>query len=215
MGRSDPFVFKNYIDIFNNYQINNFKNVCFLGQQSENFFSNFIKSENKFYFDIKKDNWNINVFPYEIKRKYDLIVCTRCAYFSSNPIKFLSEIHNHLNSDGKIFIDWGLGDHFRHKNFKIGFKNSIEHESAYYDDNFLSSVYWDDEIMKSQHAKIFMKNCEKLGYSACLKEIVKKEVPSIVTESDITEFYKKIKVEVFTLWTEAPQLYIVTQMTKR
>ena len=60
-----------------------------------------------------------------------------------------------------------------------------------------------------------MENCRKFGYTGNLKDIVKEEVPNIVVKKDIEKFYKNVKVDVFTLWEDRPQLYIVTQMSKK
>ena len=217
MGKSDPYVFRAYENILRSYHIKNspITSICFLGQTRENNFTKNIKSLHRDFYDVSLDNWNINNLPYCFNRKYDLIICTRCPYFSNRPKDFIDELSNHLLPEGKIFIDWGLGDHFRHNNFKIGFKNDIEHESAYFEENLLSSVFWDDKILETPAAKYFMENCKKFGYEKNLKQIVEKEVPNILTRKDAEEKYENIQINVFSLWEDRPQLYIVTQMTKK
>ena len=113
MGRSNPHVFNFYLSFLENKV---YDSVGFFGQDGENDFSRAIPSKNKYFYDLSLKNWNINVFPYPKSRKFDLIVCTKCAYFSKSPDKTVSEFSDMLNPGGKILIDWGLGDHWRFKN---------------------------------------------------------------------------------------------------
>jgi len=100
--------------------------------------------ENNQYFngdcyDLKLGNWNINS-EWELDKKYDTIVSLRCPYFAKDPEDFIKRCYRHLNESGKLYVDWGLGDHWRFDKFKIGWVKDGEHEYAYKEDNFLWSA---------------------------------------------------------------------------
>ena len=83
MGKSDPYVYNAYIKIINTMKF--FKkpeSVAFFGFEKESEFTSLFNIKNKFFYDKKICNWEINTFPYNIDQKFDLIICTRCAYFS-------------------------------------------------------------------------------------------------------------------------------------
>ena len=130
MGKSDPYIFSFYADILNESNFLNTENISigFFGYEKETSFTKCFKSKNKFFFDLKLNNWNINEFPYTVNNSLDVIVCTRVAYFSNQPKKMISCFLEHLKSGGIILIDWGLGDHWRFKEYKIGWLKNKEHE---------------------------------------------------------------------------------------
>ena len=219
MGKSDPHIFKAYksfFDYYTNYKkINkNFEDVCFLGQDKENAFTQSIPGVNRDFYDISLENWNINNFPYDFKNKYDLIVCTRCPYFSNNPKKFLSELNRFLKPGGRVFLDWGLGDHLRYKKFRVGFEDSKEKEQCYFEGNYMSSCVWDKSFAKQEGTKIFKSRIEKYGYSDLEKAIIE-EVPVVLTLEDLDLELENISVYCHPLWEEMPQLYIIVQGTKK
>ena len=117
MGKSDPYLLRYYLSFLEDkcYDV-----VGYFGQACDNFISKNIRSKESFFYDLSLKNWNINTFPYKVNKKFDLIVCTRCAYFSKEPIKMLLEFKSMLNPGGTILIDWGLGDHWRFDMFKVG-----------------------------------------------------------------------------------------------
>ena len=43
------------------------------------------------------------------------------------------------NTIATLLADWGLGDHWRYEDFKVGWVKGEEHESFYSDNNFLWS----------------------------------------------------------------------------
>ena len=90
-------------------------------------------------YDMQLKNWNINS-NWELNKKYDTIICLRTAYFAKNPKDFIRRCYEHLNEDGMLYVDWGLGDHWRFENYKIGWVKNGEHEYAYKEDNFLWSA---------------------------------------------------------------------------
>lgn len=114
---------------------------------------------------------------------------------------------NHLNHGGHSLIDWGLGDHWRFKNYKVGWVRDGEHEYAYSPDNFLYSCFWNDEVAYANETKLFwdaIKSKKEFAYNnENLEDVVKKEIPHLI---DYPTKITKIKF----LWPESPQLYIIT-----
>lgn len=206
MGKSNPIVFNFYLKNLNTFH---YKDVALFGQDKDNEFTKLIKSENKDFFDLSLGNWNINKYPYKHDKKYDLVLCTRCAYFSKNPEKTLNEFYNMLNPGGTIFIDWGLGDHWRFKNYKIGWLKNSEHEYAYCKDNFLWSAVWHDSLLGNSEYKLFEKWTKSFNYLN-VKQAIFDEVPSVL---DITKF-DNVKIDVKALWPNSPQLYILCKFKK-
>lgn len=206
MGKSDPHVFKFYSRQISNKK---FGNVAFFGQPGENVLSNLIVSESNFFYDLSLKNWNINVFPYKVDEKFDLIVCTRCAYFCKEPKRMIEEFKEMLNPGGEILVDWGLGDHWRFKDFKVGWVKNKEHEWAYEEDNKLWSVLWDNSFLNDTSVVKFANSIKRFGYDDILKSI-DNEFPVIFKPRDM--FCPKVRecvVSFLPLWcNEEPQLYI-------
>ena len=203
MGRSDPYVFNFYAS---HLVKRDYNSVGFFGQPTHNQFSNFIISEDKSFYDMSLGNWEINSFPYKASKKFDLIVCTRCCYFSKQPKKMIKEFQGMLNPGGKIFIDWGLGDHWRFDKYKVGWIKDGEHEWAYDKDNYLWSTIWDKKFLESYEVARFKKGIEKMGYYN-LEDAIFDEVPVVVDPNEIGV----ISVSFLTLWEESsPQIYIST-----
>ena len=203
MGKSDSFVFPFYLEMLKDLRP---ESIAFLGFDKENHFTSKIESPIRKFYDISLGNWNINS-DWNLEQKYDLIVCTRCAYFCKHPEQFIVKCKQHLTEKGNAFVDWGLGDHWRYQNFKVGWLRNGEHEKAYYENNFLYSSYWTDELEKDEEVKKFWKAVKSNNYnysdSDTLSQVIKKEVPSIV------EYQTKLTKTLF-LWPESPQLYIAT-----
>lgn len=97
-------------------------------------------------YDLSLKNWEINS-EWILSKKYDTIICLRCAYFAKDPKSFVARCHDHLNKNGTLYVDWGLGDHWRFKNFKVGWIKNGEHEYAYAKDNFLWSCIWSEKFI--------------------------------------------------------------------
>ena len=206
MGKSNPHVFSFYLS---NLKKQKRKSVGIFGQEADNSFTSSIASDEKDFYDLSLDNWDINNFPYNISKKYDLIVCTRCAYFCKNPEKMMEEFYQMLNPDGEIFIDWGLGDHWRFSDYKVGWVKNNEQEHAYKENNFLWSTVWDDSFLEYPEYKAFESCVKRYGYED-VKTAIDLEVPSILD----LEQYKDVKVKMLALWPESPQLYILCQFRK-
>lgn len=207
MGRSDQIVFEFYTRVMGINLNKHFDSVGCFGQPKENTFTKMIRSRKKCFFDLSLNNWNINLFPYVSKEKFDLLICTRTAYFSKNPLEMIKEFKKLLRPGGKILIDWGLGDHWRFERFKIGWLKDQEHEFAYSEKNYLWSCYLSEKMIKSLDFSKFEKNCKKFGYDSILNAI-KEEVPFVLHEKELKELGINIIVEKsMFLWPEAPQLY--------
>ena len=213
MGKSDPYVFRYYLETLyktiNQNKIKNIENCAFFGFSKSNTLTNAINFKNKKYFDLELCNWNINDYPYQVNEKFDLIICTRVAYFCKQPKKLLSEFYKILNDEGIILIDWGMGDHWRFKEFKIGWVKNNEHEYAYHDDNFLWSGFYDKKIMKNcPHYIKFLECCKsKKGYKDPQVSIIK-EFPKLIELEDFeTCGYQILNIENLFLWPDNPQLY--------
>lgn len=204
MGKSDSIIFPEYIHALSKMLTEQPKSIAFLGFNSENALTRSITSSKRAFFDLSLGNWDINK-DWFLDEKYDLIVCTRCAYFSKDPSLFVEKCMNHLNKGGYALIDWGLGDHWRFDDFKIGWVKNGEHEFAYSDQNFLHSCFWNESLNRDPSAVEFWNQCLKKGYSQdqTLESVVREEVPSIV---DYDCCYLSTKF----LWPESPQLYIIT-----
>ena len=119
-------------------------------------------------YDLQLGNWNINS-DWSLEKKYDTIVCTRCPYFAKDPEDFIRRCHDHLNPGGRLIVDWGLGDHWRFDNYKIGWVKNGEHEYHYTDDNFLWSTVWDDSFKEHEQYKSF---CKKVLFMFHVKHFI-------------------------------------------
>ena len=200
MGRSDPHIF--------NFYNNNIKpkgNTGLLGFSNNNIYQGDL-------YDLSLSNWNINS-EWTLKKKYDTIICTRCAYFAEDPWDFIEKCHEHLNPNGILYVDWGLGDHWRFENYKIGWVKNGEQEYAYKNDNFLWSTVWDEQFLEHEQYKTFCNNATKFGYKD-VQEAIRQEVPSILTLEFVRLFFD-CEYDILSLWDDKPQLYILIQGAKK
>lgn len=204
MGRSDSIIF----DVYSNFckELIDAKSIAFLGFSQENLFTAMFTTDVCHFYDIQLGNFDINS-DFSLKQKYDLIVSTRCPYFSKEPDSFIDKCLSYLNPKGHLFLDWGLGDHWRYDPIMIGWKNEEIHQHAKYADTkqFLHSTHWIDDYNNDQATLDFMKSMNSHGYSGNIKDHIKKEVPSVSTRTKNLKKHKLVK-----LWEERPQLYILT-----
>jgi len=166
MGRSDPVVFQFY-----RQNITPVGSVALLGFTDANLFEGDL-------YDLQLNNWDINS-DWKLDKKYDTIISLRCPYFSKNPQVFVDKCYEHLNDGGFLYMDWGLGDHWRFEDYKVGWKKNGEQEYAYGDSNFLWSTAWGDEFLDDDQYRLFCQRVEKFGYTD-VKSAIFKEVPSIL-----------------------------------
>lgn len=205
MGKSDTFIFPEYISTLSDLT---YSSIAFLGFASENQLTRSLRGSIRHFYDRELGNWEINS-SWELIQKYDLIVCTRCAYFSKYPYDFIERCKSHLTDEGSALIDWGLGDHWRFNNYKVGWVRNGEHEFAYHPQNYLYSSFWNESLKNDDQVQRFwqaIKRKPEFGYNEkdSIEEVILSEVPSIVN-------YSTKKISTKCLWEEEnPQLYIIT-----
>lgn len=218
MGKSDPYVFEAYSHHLDAFSVG-YPNIAFLGFQGENEFSKRIpggKDARDFY-DRALGNWDIND-EWKLDRTYDAIVCTRCAYFSRDPKDFLGRCRDHLKPNGLLFVDWGLGDHWRFDRYKVGWVRGEEHEHAYGEDNELHSCYWHPRFESVNfvipEVVSFWRDAKRVGGydERFLIDVVKKEVPAVV---NAYQGFDILEESFLSLWPNSPQLYIMHLLRKR
>lgn len=205
MGKSDTIIFNEYKKILKKIE-SRIESVAFLGFTCENDLTLSVNCKIRDFYDLSLGNWDINS-DWSLGKSYDLIVCTRCAYFSKNPKLFIEKCKDHLSSEGHALIDWGLGDHWRFSNYKVGWVKDGEQEFAYNSENFLHSCFWRDELKEDEEVKKFWESVVELnvGYDKKnnISDIVRKEVPQLID-------YEAIEIKTKFLWKDNPQLYIIT-----
>ena len=199
MGRSDPVIsrfYKNYIRPEGD--------TALLGYMNNDWFEGDL-------YDRQLNNWDINS-DWQLNKKYDSIVSTRCAYFAKDPEQFVRKCYEHLNDAGTLYVDWGLGDHWRFENYKIGWIKDGEQEYAYGPKNYLWSTVWDDSFLRNGQFSIFSHRVKRFGYED-VKEAIYREVPNVL-ELDSINRYFEISYNMLALWDDSPQLYILIQGKK-
>ena len=200
MGKTDSLIFPWYKSL-----IRPEGDVALLGFQNTNHFNGDL-------YDDALGNWNINS-DWELEKKYDTIVCLRCAYFAKNPEDFILRCYDSLNPNGELFVDWGLGDHWRFPMYKVGWVREGEHEYAYQDDNFLWSSIWDDSFLEDENFKTFENRVIKFGYEN-VKNAIFTEVPEVLDVSFIDEYFDS-SINIFTAWEDFPQIYFLISGSKK
>jgi len=200
LGRSNPYIYSFY-----RKHIKPEGQTALLGFTNNQWFNGDL-------YDLQLNNWNINN-DWELNKKYDTIISLRCPYFAKEPEDFIKRCCNSLNENGKLYVDWGLGDHWRFENYKIGWVKDEEQEYAYEDNNHLWSAVWDDEFLTDLNFKLFEERVEKFGYTDIRKAIFD-EVPSIL-EVDLIKKYFDVSYNIIALWEDHPQLYVLIKGVKR
>lgn len=214
MGISDPIIFPKYLEVLQTCK-SSFDSIAFLGFSSENDLTRSLKSkERRDFYDIQLGNWDINS-DWILPRKYDLIVCTRCAYFAKSGEDFILRCLDSLSSEGFLLVDWGLGDHWRFPNFKVGWVRDGEHEHSSYAKKlcYLYSCLWDERFENDENVINFSHLIKQKGYGdEHLSEIVRREVPNIIDLSCVQSHL--VKLQFLCLWEKNPQLYIIALLRK-
>jgi|TARA_R110002020_G_scaffold46994_7_gene134069 SAM-dependent methyltransferase len=200
MGRSDPYIFSFYRN-----SIRPTGDTALLGFTNNSFFGGDL-------YDLRLGNWDINS-DWQLDKKYDTIICTRCAYFAKQPEQFIERCYNSLNDGGRLYVDWGLGDHWRFDDYKVGWVKNGEHEYAYKDDNFLWSTIWDDSFLENEQFNVFSQRVKKFGYEDMKKEIFE-EVPKVLIAEDVEKYFST-SYSLMALWEDNPQIYILLCGVKR
>ena len=195
MGRSNIFLFPFY-----KQHIKPEGEVALLGFTENGLFEGDL-------YDLSLNNWNINS-DWKLEKKYDTIISLRCPYFANNPEDFIKRCYQNLNEGGKLYADWGLGDHWRFENYKLGWVKDGEHECAYGKDNFLWSTVWDDSFIKNSEFELFGARVAKYGYIKNIKESIFEETPKVLKINTIKKYFD-ISYNIRALWSDKPQLYIL------
>ena len=146
-------------------------------------------------------------------QKYDTIISLRCPYFAKDPKKFLQRCYTHLHDGGRLYIDWGLGDHWRFEDYKIGWVKNGQQEHAYSKDNFLWSTVWDDSFIDHEQFKLFASRVKSKGYSD-VKRAIDEEVPQVMLITDVEDLFH-VSYEMLALWQDMPQLYIFMECLRK
>jgi SAM-dependent methyltransferase len=200
VGRSDPFILSFY-----KTNIQPAGDIALLGFTNNNLFHGDL-------YDLQLNNWDINS-SWQLNKKYDTIICTRCAYFAKDPEDFIKRCYDSLNDDGRLYVDWGLGDHWRFEDYKIGWVKNGEHEHAYKEDNFLWSTIWDYSFLDDYQFEVFSKRVKKLGYDDTKKAIFE-EVPKVMYLDYIKDYFST-SCTIMSLWNDNPQIYILLSGIKK
>jgi len=212
MGKSDPLIFKAYLDML---PWKNYSKVAFLGFADENAFTKCIPGKERHFFDLQLKNWDINDDSWRLESDYDLVISTRCPYFAKDPSLFIERCLGMVKRGGVLFLDWGFGDHWRYENYKIGWVKDGEHESAYEDGNYLWSGVWHDSFLSNSAYKEFEEWVAKFGYDD-VKSAIFDETPSILNLNKQPQWMSDVKMSynLITLWEESPQLYVLILINK-
>ena len=187
--------------------INDLKgDVALLGSSDNNMFDGDL-------YDLGLGNWEINS-EWELSKKYNVIICTRCAYFARHPYDFISRCHDSLIEGGRLYVDWGVGDHWRFPKFKVGWYKDEEQEYAYNSTNFLWSMVWHDDFLKNDQCLTFEKEIKRYGYSS-LRNAIYQEIPSVLETYHIDQHFKDVKYSFLTIVKPYLQLYVLVAGVKR
>jgi hypothetical protein len=128
-------------------------------------------------------------------------------------IILMATCHENLSPAGILYADWGLGDHWRCQEFKVGWVKNEEREYAYAPDNFLWSTVWDDNFLKHPETKLFGERIKKHGYND-IKRAAFEEVPSVLQLKSIENLFD-VSYTIATAWRERPQLYFLIKGRKK
>tara|TARA_R110000824_G_scaffold17144_3_gene70061 strand:+ start:4514 stop:5149 length:636 start_codon:yes stop_codon:yes gene_type:complete len=167
-----------------------------------------------------EQHWDINS-DWSLSGKFDTIICLRCAYFSKNPEEFVKKCHEHLNAGGRLYVDWGIGDHWRFEDYKVGWVKGNEQEYAYGDENYLWSFVWNDSLLEDEEFKIFSKGALNYGYDDVPKSIFE-EVPEVLRVQEVSKLFD-VSMATLCLWDGTrqrtqkikPQFYVLLGCIKK
>jgi hypothetical protein len=211
VGKSDQIIFDAYYNVLAD-TINAQKpmSVAFMGYPDENDFTLRIPGTTRHFYDLKLGNWDINGANV-LAIKYDLIICTRCAYFSMQPDMFINSMIEQLTPGGAFLVDWGLGDHYRSSSFKVGWwadgERVIGHGTP------LSAICWDPSYENDPAVRRFRSWIAPKGYPGRnLTQVIEDEVPCIATLEELA--VQPTSVKFVALWPDSPQLYIIMLFKK-
>lgn len=212
MGRSDPYVMPWYRSLLPRSK---FDSAAILGASKHNSFTGNLDIRSCEFHDLTTNGWDINDPVWAIPQgRFDLVVCTRCPYFSRNPPQFVKSVRRLLMPGGIALIDWGLGDHWRIKPYAVGWIHDGMHEAVRYGDHtsFLFSCLWDRSLEVDPEVQKFrewIRNFAWYDDNRSLDDIVREEVPEGLAPAD------DMNINCMTLWSESPQLYIAATFGRK
>ena len=160
-----------------------------------------------------------------MNKKYDLIVCSRVAYFSNDLKYFVDSCYDRLNNGGVFIVDFGLGDHWRFDNYKVGwFLNrdrdlyTHAHEHSVYNNKkqHLWSVVWNNHFCENRVVNDFfecVKDVNDYYFNKSINDVVLNET-NCLDYSYIKNKFAFCFLDFLMLWPESPQLYIFLFLVK-
>lgn len=193
-----------------------FYDSCGIKSDGETALLGFI--DNKWYkgdcFDIQLNNWDMNS-QWILPKTYDTIIQVRSSMFSNNPEDLIKRCHDSLNKDGKLFIDWMLGGAFyenmKKETYSIGWNKNGEKKDIRYGKYTCipKTTFWDSSFEEDKEVILFKQRVANLNYFGSLTDHVKKEMSLILSIETLSKYFK-FSTYFKTLWTDFPQLYILT-----
>jgi len=163
-------------------------------------------------YDLSLGNWEINS-AWKLPKKYDTIICTRCAYFAKKPEDFILRCYDSLEDGGLLYVDWGLGNHWRFDKFKVGWVKEGEHEFCYSENNYLWSTVWNNRFLENDQCFLFEEEIKKYGYDS-LNQAVLDEVPAVLKTTFIESLFDT-SYNFLTIVSPYLQLYILVSGVKK
>jgi hypothetical protein len=98
VGKSNPFIFKEYMQTLSTQlEQKSCDSIPYMVFNKQNDLTHQINETYAHrncsydFFDIALKNWDVNS-QWVRDKQYDLIDCTRCAYFSNNPSQLIDEL---------------------------------------------------------------------------------------------------------------------------
>ena len=167
-------------------------------------------------YDLSLGNWDINS-DWELPRRYNTLICTRTAPFSKDPLDFITRCYKSLEAEGKLYVDWLYGEHWRFPLFKVGWLRQGEHEYAYGEENHLWSGVWDESFTESPEVRKFFSEIAAGGFysdETVLRDLVKVEVPSMLELKEIEAMFNT-RCHFLYCNVVAPSLYVLLECSKR
>jgi len=217
MGRSNPHIFKWYGEQLASH----WESIAFLGWPGPDAFTESLTARQKDYYDLSRGNWQIEAPSWDIAPdQYELVMCTRCPYFARDPLQLVRRLVEIARPGGTVFLDWGLGDHWRIQPYRVGWVRDGQQESVTFGSHrsVLYSCFWDDALESHEQAQSFRDAVRKHGYddARSLGDIVRDEVPELLSTAELAQLpiESPIRSDLLYLWPDSPQLNISTVLTR-
>ena len=112
-----------------------------------------------------------------------------------------------------LYVDWGLGDHWRFDNFKVGWTKDGETEYGGNPDYKLHSAIWDDSFFDHKECQIFAEEIKRHGYDD-LRSAVFDEVFAVMRVDAVRELFD-VEYEILTTTKPYLQMYVLLKAKKK